>query len=112
MQLYHNPRCAKSREALKFLQDKGMEVDIIDYIKNPPSKAEFKRILKKLGIKAEELLRKNEKLYKEEYKEKSLKNDEWIQVMLDNPKLMERPIFINGEQAVLARPADKIQEIL
>ena len=112
IQILHNPRCAKSRAGLKFLQEKGIEHEIIKYLDNPPSADEFKEILKKMGARPIDVLRKNEKIFKENYKGKELTDDEWIGIMVNNPKLIERPIVINGDKAVLGRPAEKIGEVL
>jgi len=112
VQILHNPRCAKSRAGLKFLQDKGIEPEIIKYLDNPPSAEEFKEILRKMGAKPVDVLRKNEAIYKEKFKGKEFTDDEWIEIMVNNPKLIERPIVINGDKAVLGRPAEKIEEVL
>ena len=112
IQILHNPRCAKSRAGLKFLQEKGIEPEIIKYLDNPPTAEEFKGILKKMGAKPTDVLRKNEAIFKENYKGKEFTDDEWIEIMVNNPKLIERPIVINGDKAVLGRPAEKIEEVL
>lgn len=112
VQILHNPRCAKSRAGLKFLQDRGIEPEIIKYLDNPPSAEEFKEILRKMGAKPVDVLRKNEAIYKEKFKGKEFTDDEWVEIMVNNPKLIERPIVINGDKAVLGRPAEKIEEVL
>ncbi len=112
IQILHNPRCAKSRAGLKFLQEKGIEPEIIKYLDNPPTAKEFKEILKKMGAKPIDVLRKNEAIFKEYYKGKEFTEEEWIEIMVNNPKLIERPIVINGNKAVLGRPAEKIEEVL
>lgn len=112
MRLYHNPRCGKSREALKILMDKGIEPEIVEYLKNIPTHAELEDILQKLDMKAENLLRRNEKVFKEMYKGKDLTDSKWIEAMIAEPKLIERPIFINGDKAVVGRPPEKVLEIL
>jgi arsenate reductase len=112
IQILHNPRCAKSRAGLKFLQDRGIEPEIIKYLDNPPSAEEFKEILRKMEAKPVDVLRKNEAIYKEKFKGKEFTDDEWIEIMVNNPKLIERPIVINGDKAVLGRPAEKIEEVL
>lgn len=110
--LYYNPRCSKCREALCVLEEKGIEPEIIEYLKTPPTEKQLNDILKKLGLKAEELLRKKEPLFIEKYKNKKLSNAEWIKVMCKNPVLIERPIAIEGNKAVIGRPAERIIEIL
>ena len=112
MQIYHNPRCRKSRETLALLENKGIKPEIVLYLDNPPSKKELKEIIAKLGIEAKQLVRKTESIYKENYKGKTLSESQWIKAMLDNPKLIERPIVIKGEKAMIGRPPEKIQEIL
>lgn len=112
MKFYHNPRCGKSREALKLLQEKGVEPEIVEYLKNIPTHAEIEDVLKKLNMKAEDLLRKNEKVYKEMYKGKDLSDSKWIDAMIAEPKLIERPIFIKGDKAVVGRPPEKVLELL
>ncbi|WP_375578058.1 arsenate reductase (glutaredoxin) [Marivirga tractuosa] len=112
MRFYHNPRCGKSREALKILQEKGIEPEIVEYLKNIPTHAELEDVLKKLDMKAEDLLRKNEKVFKEMYKGKDLSDSKWIEAMIAEPKLIERPIFINGDKAVVGRPPEKVLELL
>lgn len=112
MKFYHNPRCGKSREALKLLQEKGIEPEIVEYLKNIPTHAELEDILQKLDMKAEDLLRKNEKVFKELYKGKELSNSKWIEAMIAEPKLIERPIFIKGDKAVVGRPPEKVLELI
>ncbi|GAA5027913.1 arsenate reductase (glutaredoxin) [Marivirga lumbricoides] len=112
MKILHNPRCAKSREALKILVDKEVNVDIVEYLKNVPTKAEMKEIIAKLGIKAEDLIRKNEAVYKENYKGKELSESEWVDAMISEPKLIERPIVIEGDKAIIGRPPEKVLSLL
>jgi len=110
--IYHNGRCSKSRGALEILQEKDIPHEVRYYLTEPLSKAELKRLLKKLGMKAEELVRKTETLYKEAYKDKKLTNEEWIAVLAEHPILIERPIVENGDKAVVARPPEKVLDIL
>ncbi|WMN06566.1 arsenate reductase (glutaredoxin) [Marivirga arenosa] len=112
MEIYHNPRCGKSREALKLLTEKGIEPDIKQYLKEIPTHAELEDVIKKLGISPEELIRKNEKVFKELYKGKKLSDSQWIEAMIAEPKLIERPILINGDKAVVGRPPEKVLEII
>lgn len=112
MKIFHNSRCSKSRSALSILQEKGLDVTVVNYLETPPSIKEIKDILKKLGIKAEELVRKGEKEFKENYKGKELTEDEWINAMAKYPKLIERPIFVNGDKAVVGRPPEKVLELI
>lgn len=112
MKIYHNPRCRKSRETLNLLKEKGVNADVILYLEQPLSKKELKETLNKLRISAVDLLRKGEKIFKEEYKGKSLTEDQWIDAMIKHPKLMERPIVIDGKRAVIGRPPEKVLELL
>lgn len=112
MKIYHNPRCRKSREGLAILQDAKMEPEIIDYIKNPISFDELTDILRKLDIPAIELVRKNEAIWKENFKNKALSEKEIIEAMVSFPKLMERPIVVHKEAAVVGRPPEKIKELI
>ncbi len=109
----HNPRCSKSRQGLEYLTDeKGITPMVVKYLDTPLNFEEISQILKKLGIKASELIRKNEDYYKKELKGKDLSEEELIQAMAENPKLIERPIIINGAKAVIGRPVENIDTIL
>lgn len=112
MKIYHNPRCRKSREGLAILQDAKMEPEIIDYIKNPISFNELTDILRKLDIPAIDLVRKNEAVWKENFKNKALSEKEIIEAMVSFPKLIERPIVVHEENAVIGRPPEKIKELI
>lgn len=111
--IYHNPRCSKSRQALGLLEERGIQPDVVLYLETPPSADELADILKKLGIGARELLRKGE----EDYKALKLENPqldeaELIAAMVAHPKLIERPIVISGNRAVLGRPPENILQLL
>lgn len=111
--IIHNPRCGKSREGLKYLKEKQVEFEIREYLKNPLKKVELKDILKKLNFSADDLLRKKETIYKELIKGNPNPNeDTLINWMLENPKLIERPIIINEQKAIVARVKEKIDDIL
>ena len=112
MKIYHNPRCRKSRETLEIIKNKGVDPEIVEYLTNPVSAEELKQLLSMLGIKAEQLLRKGEAIYKENYKGKDLNEDEWINAMIEHPKLMGRPIVVEGKKAVLGRPPENVIELL
>tara|TARA_B100001250_G_C19333217_1_gene585656 strand:- start:114 stop:452 length:339 start_codon:yes stop_codon:yes gene_type:complete len=112
MKIYHNPRCRKSREALKIIESKNIQFEIIEYLKNPINKSELRQILKFLNIPAIELIRKNESIYKEKYKEKKFSNNEWLDIICDNPILMERPIILKDNQAIIGRPPEKVLNLL
>jgi arsenate reductase len=111
--IYHNPRCSKSRQALALLQEKGVEPDVVEYLETPPDAATLKTLLKKLGIGPRELLRKGEDAYKEnKLSEPSLSDDELIGFMVRYPKLIERPIVVKGNRAVLGRPPENVLELV
>jgi arsenate reductase len=112
IKIYHNPRCRKSREGLQLLENSGKEFEIVKYLENAPTEEELKNILKKLNIAPIQLVRKTEKIWKEEYKTKDLTDNEIIKAMIANPKLIERPIVINKEQAAIGRPPENILNII
>ncbi len=109
--IYHNPRCSKSRCALQKLESEGKKITMIEYLKRPLQAEEIAELLKKLGMKAEDLIRKTESVYKEEFKGKNLSEKEWIAAMVKYPKLIQRPIIVKGEKAVIGRPVDTIDEL-
>jgi arsenate reductase len=102
----------KSRQTRQILQDEGVQFEVIEYLKNPPSKEELKDLIDKLDIKPEVLVRKNEGIFKEMYKGKELSDDEWIDAMLEYPKLIERPIVVDGDKAVIGRPPENVMKLL
>ncbi|MBW2960658.1 arsenate reductase (glutaredoxin) [Mesonia aestuariivivens] len=112
IKIYHNPRCSKSRDGLKILEESGKDFQIVKYLDVPMKKEEIKKVLELLEISAEELIRKNEKVWKENYKDKELSEDEIIAAMQEHPKLIERPIVVNNEKAVIGRPPEKIKDLL
>ncbi len=112
IKIYHNPRCSKSRQGLKILTDKNAKFEVIDYLKNPPTKIELKNIVAILDIKPIDLVRKNEPIWKENFKDTNLSDDSILQAMADFPKLIERPIVINNNKAVIGRPPELIKTIL
>jgi arsenate reductase len=110
--LYHNNTCSKSLCALSVLEEHGQPYKIINYLETPPAATELREILERLGIEAIDLIRKGEPIYKTVYEGKNLTNEEWIAVMLEHPILIERPIIISDRGAVIARPPEKIYEVL
>ena len=111
--LYHNPRCSKSREALALLQAQGCAPELVLYLETPPSAKQLKELLVLLGISARQLLRKTEDAYKElNLVNEKLSEAALIKAMIANPKLIERPIFINGDKAVIGRPPETVLSIL
>ena len=108
MKIYHNPRCSKSREALKIIESKNINFEIVQYLKKPISKSELRNILKLLNINPIDLIRKNESVYKKKFKGNDLSNDQWLDVLCENPILIERPIVIKDNQALIGRPPEKV----
>lgn len=112
VKIYHNSRCSKSREGVCFLEEANVTFEVIYYLENIPTKEELKELLQKLNITAIDLVRKKETIWIEQYKGKELTEEEVIEAMIANPKLIERPIVVHGERAVIARPTERINEIL
>lgn len=110
--IYHNARCSKSRDGVCFLEESKEEFEVINYLEKPPKKRELKSLLKKLKLTPIELIRKKESVWITNFKDLNLTDDEIIQAMIDYPILIERPIIVNGNKAVIARPTEKISEIL
>lgn len=112
IKLYHNPRCRKSREGLAILEKSGKEFKIVEYLKEVPTKDELADIIALLQVKPIDIIRKNEPVWKEQYKGKSLSDTQLITAMAENPKLIERPIVIHNNKAVIGRPPENILNIL
>ena len=110
MRIYHNPRCSKSRETLKLIQDAGINPEIVDYLNDVPSAKELTRLVKLLGIAPEELVRKGEEEFKSLFKGKDMTDEQWIEAMVNHPKLIERPIVVSNKKAVIGRPPEKVRE--
>jgi len=112
MKIYHNPRCSKSRQGLAILQESNQDFEIVNYMNDPVSSDELRELLQKLGIPALELIRKNEAIWKQNYKNKSLSEEELIETMAEHPRLIERPIVVKGNKAVIGRPPEKINDLV
>ena len=110
--IYHNPRCSKSRAGLKFITDNSLQHNIIEYLKDELSAIELKELITKTGLKPSELVRTHEEYFKKNLKGKEFSNDEWLDILAENPKLLHRPIVVNGEKAVWAQPPERINNIL
>lgn len=110
--IYHNPRCSKSRAVMQIIEEAGRKARVVEYLTAPPSREELADIVGKLGIQARELVRRGEAVFKERYAGKSLSADEWIDAMVAHPILIERPIVVVGERAVIGRPPDRVRELL
>ena len=109
MKIYHNPRCSKSRQVLQLIREQGLEPEIILYLESPPTKAELRDILKKLGKNADDILRKGEVEYKAHFTAISRTDEEaLINLLVAYPKVIERPIVVSGAEAVIGRPPEAI----
>ena len=109
--IYHNPRCSKSRAGLSYLKEKGFEFEIIDYLKNPLSKNELKDVLMKMNKVPKEIIRTQEAVYKSEFKGKNFTDEEWINILVEHPKLIQRPIVSKKYKAIFAQPPENIDEL-
>nr|VFK37124.1 MAG: arsenate reductase [Candidatus Kentron sp. SD]VFK41233.1 MAG: arsenate reductase [Candidatus Kentron sp. SD] len=111
--IYHNPRCSKSRDALRMLKDRHLDMEIIEYLKNPPSEQELDQLLVKLDMEPRDLMRRKEAAYKAKgLDDPSLDRNALIRAMVETPILIERPIVLIDDKAALGRPLDKVAEIL
>lgn len=112
IKIYHNSRCRKSREGLAIVKSSGKDFEIINYLEEVPSKQELRKVLDYLSLSPLQLVRKNEAIWKEKFKGRNLSDEEIIDAMIKYPKLIERPIVINGDKAVIGRPSESIIELL
>jgi arsenate reductase len=112
LRIYHNARCSKSRSACALIEASGLEAEVISYLDTPPSRAELEDLLRKLGMKATEVLRRGEPVFESHYAGRDLSEREAMQALLDHPILLERPIVVRGDRAVIARPPERVSELL
>ena len=112
MKIFHNPRCKKSRDTLGLIEHSGQTVEIIEYLKEPPSIAEIEKLLHKLNVGVQDIIRKDELLYKEKFKNMNFTDVEWIKILTENPKLIQRPIVVRGNKAIIGRPPENVLELL
>lgn len=112
IKIYHNTRCSKSRCALDLLNESGQPYEVVEYLKETPTAAELTTILEKLQMKPEALVRKNEKLFQENYADKTFTDAEWIELLVANPILIERPIVVTDKGAAIGRPVENILKIM
>ncbi|MBA3970573.1 MAG: arsenate reductase (glutaredoxin) [Bacteroidetes bacterium] len=112
VKLYHNTRCSKSRDVCTILEKKKVKTEVIEYLKTPLTQKELKDLLKMLNMKASELVRKGEPLFKEKYQGKKLTEVQWIKALIENPILIERPIIVKDDKAIIGRPPEKVIEFL
>ncbi|WP_306419346.1 arsenate reductase (glutaredoxin) [Novimethylophilus kurashikiensis] len=112
VRIYHNPRCSKSRGACDLLAEKGIKPEVVEYLKQPPTKEELRALLTKLDMKPVDIVRHSEEIYRQEYAEKNLDDEAWLDALIAHPVLIERPIVVVGDKAVIGRPPEKILELL
>jgi len=112
IKIYHNSRCRKSREGLAIVESSGQDFEIINYLEEVPTKKELQKVLDYLSLSPIQLIRKNESIWKEKFKGETLSDEEIIEAMVKYPKLIERPIVIKGNKAVIGRPSEAIIELL
>lgn len=108
IQIYHNPRCKKSRTGLQYVQEQTSDFEIIEYLKNPINESTLKVLLMKLNLKPHDMVRTQEAIYKSDFKGKNFNDDEWVKIMVENPKLIKRPIVVKGNKAVWGDPVDNL----
>ena len=111
LKIYHNPRCSKSRAGLEYIKNKGIEYEVIDYLKEPLGYKELKLLIQKLHLPPFDLVRTQEAVFKSEFKGKQFNDDEWIKIISEYPKLLQRPIVESGHKAVFAQPPEEIERL-
>lgn len=112
IKIYHNPRCTKSRQGVAFLEEKGVSFEVIKYLETTFTVEELSKVIDELGVKPIELVRKNEAIWKRDFKGQEMTDSAIIEAMIAHPKLIERPIIANDGKAVIVRPTDRIEEVL
>ena len=110
--IYHNPKCSKSRATLELVEQRGDDLKIVEYLRTPPTAKELEGVLARLGLEPEQLVRKGEDVYKKEYAGKTLSRAQWIEALVRHPILIERPIVVAGERAVIGRPPENVLTLL
>jgi arsenate reductase (glutaredoxin) len=110
--IYHNPQCTKSRQALEEIKKSHYDFEVIEYLKKPLSQKEIKDLLGKLNMEVTEIIRKEEAIYKEKFKGSDFTNEEWLEILETNPKLIQRPIVVLGEKAAIGRPLENVIQLL
>jgi arsenate reductase len=110
--IYHNPRCSKSRATLALIEGRGVTPTVIEYLRTPPTRVEIEALVAKLGIEPEQLVRKSEEIFKSEYAGKTLTRAAWLDALVRHPILIERPIVVAGDRAVIGRPPENVEALL
>ena len=109
--IYHNARCSKSRSACEIVAGRGIDAQIVDYLKTPPDREELRALLKKLGMRPAEIVRQGEEAFTAHYAGKTLDDEQWLDALVAHPILIERPIVVRGKRAVIGRPPEKVLEL-
>lgn len=112
IRIYYNPRCSKCRETAALVRERGYATELVEYLVTPPGKEELRQLLQKLGMKPLELIRTGEEVFRQHYAGRALSDEEWLDAMLAHPILIERPIVVRGNKAVVARPPGKALDLL
>jgi arsenate reductase len=112
IRIYYNPRCSKCRETAALVSERGYATELVEYLVTPPGKEELRDLLAKLGMTPQELIRKGEEVCKLNYAGRTLSDEEWLEALVAHPVLIERPIVVRGDRAVIARPAEKVLALL
>jgi len=111
IKFYHNPRCRKSRAGLQYLEGKGVEFELVEYLKNGITEEELKDVLIKMNVSPTEIIRTQEDVYKKQFKGKNFTDEEWIKILLEHPKLIKRPLVVKGYKAVWADPPENMEKL-
>lgn len=112
IRIYYSPRCSKCRETVALVTERGYTTELIEYLVTPPGKEELRSLLVKLGMKPQELIRKGEEVFRQNYAGRTLSDEEWLDAMVSHPVLIERPVVVRGNKAVVARPPEKVLALL
>lgn len=112
IRIYYNPRCSKCRAALALIEERGYSAEVVEYLKTPPDKEELRTLLHKLNMQPADIVRKGESIYKELYSNRTLGAEEWLDALVEHPILIERPIVVRGNKAVVARPPEQALALL
>lgn len=112
IKIYHNPRCKKSRAGIQHLEKKGVEFEVVEYLKDPIDAKELKDVLVRLNYSPHDLVRTQEELYKKQLKGKQFTDEEWIRLLVENPRLIKRPIVVRGYKAVWADPPEEMDKLV
>ena len=110
--IYHNSRCSKSRSVCTLVSERRIDAKIVEYLETPPNKAELRALLRKLGMKPGELVRRGERIYQETYANREMNDEQWLDALVAHPILIERPIVVCGERAVIGRPPEKVLTLI